>query len=92
MKINISSRIFIIIILLISLFALSSYYSFIRENLEYPSYETILSSDYPINKVVYVEGSVIKINSDGYYIIHNYNNHEIIFNVLGQSPAGLVTM
>jgi hypothetical protein len=90
MKINISSRIFIIIILLISLFALSSYYSFEHEkNLEYPSYETILSSDYPINKVVYVEGSVIKINSDGYYIIHNYNNHEIIFNVLGQSPAGL---
>ncbi len=90
MKINVPSRIFIISILLISLTVLSLYYSFeYKKTLEYPSYETILSSNYPLNQVVYVEGSITEINQDGYYIIDSYNNRDIIFKVRGQSPAGL---
>lgn len=90
MKISASSRIFIISILLVSLTVLCLYYSLeYKKTLNYPSYETILSSDYPLNQVVYVEGSITEINPDGYYIIDSYNNHDIIFKVLGQAPAGL---
>lgn len=90
MKINASSRIFIISILLIGLIGLCLFYSFEhKENLKYPSYETILSSDYPINQVVYVEGSITEINQNEYYITENYKGHDVIFKVLGPSPAGL---
>lgn len=90
MKTNVSLRIFIISILLIGLIILCLYYSFEYEkNREYPSYETIFSSDYPLNQTVYVEGSITEISRDGYYITDNYEGHDIIFKVSGQSPAGL---
>lgn len=90
MKISTSSRIFIIIILFISLTVLCLYYSSeYKKHLEYPSYESILSSDYPLNQLVYIQGSIIKMEADGYYIYNNYNGHDVIIKVLGQSPAGL---
>ena len=90
MKIDASSRIFIVSILIIGLIILCLFYSFeYKKNLKHPSYETILSSDYPLNQVVYVEGSITEINQDGYYIRDNYHNRDIIFKVSGQSPAGL---
>lgn len=90
MKISTSSRIFIIAILFISLTALCLYYSSeYKKHLEYPSYESILSSDYPLNQLVYIQGSIIKMEADGYYIYNNYNGHDVIIKVLGPSPAGL---
>lgn len=90
MKISTSSRIFIIAILFISLTVLCLYYSSeYKKHLEYPSYESILSSNYPLNQLVYIQGSIIKMEADGYYIYNNYNGHDVIIKVLGQSPAGL---
>jgi len=90
MKINVSSRIFLICILFISLTVSCLYYSSeYKKHLEYPSYESILSSDYPLNQLVYIQGSIIEIDSDGYYIINNYNGHNVIIKVLGKSPAGI---
>jgi hypothetical protein len=90
MKIDASSRIFIVSILIIGLIVLCLFYSFeYKKTLKYPSYEAILSSDYPLNQVVYVEGTITEINQDEYYITDNYHDRDIIFKVLGQSPAGL---
>lgn len=90
MKITTSLRICIISILLISLTALCLYYSSeYTKHLEYPSYETILSSNYPLNQMVYIKGSIIEIDSDGYYIFDTYNSQHVIFKILGPSPGGL---
>ena len=90
MTINASLWIFILSILLIILTVLCLYHSSEYKNhLEYPSIETILSSEYPLNQMVYIKGSIIEINSDGYYILDIYNGQQVTFKVSGKSPAGL---
>lgn len=68
---------------------LCSYYSFeSNKNLEYPSYDAILTY-YPVGEVVHVQGSIIEINSDSYYIIDKYHGQKVSMRIKGDLSAHL---
>ena len=92
LKMEVSSkfkRVSIILILATILVFINYYYALEANNhLIYPSYGAILSN-YPVGEVVYIQGSVIEIDSNGYSIIERYHNQPVVMHVAGELPGEL---
>lgn len=56
------------------------YYEYHEDNLKYPSTGAILS-DYPEGSLVFISGSVVRPNNNGFYLRDGYN-HDIIYKVI----------
>ncbi|BDZ71633.1 hypothetical protein [Methanobacterium petrolearium] len=79
---EIKQRLIIGIILIIALATLCTYYAtHYEEHLKYPSYRAILS-DYPLQEVVNVGGTVTKVDADGFLIKENYHGQIITMKIL----------
>jgi hypothetical protein len=86
---NLKTRIFIGILILTLIVTLCAYYaSEYENNLEHPSYGTILS-DYPEGEVVRVYGTVVRNYPGGYEIQQIYNDQLVTMQVDSESPVAL---
>jgi len=82
-------KIILICILGTILVSLSHYYALeANQHTQYPSYRAILDN-YPLGEVVYVQGSVTEIDSEGYFIIEKYHSQSIVMHVSGELPGEL---
>ena len=82
-----SKRIILICILGTILVSLSYYHALeANQHRQYPSYRDILEN-YPLGEVVYVQGSITEIDSEGYFIIEKYHSQNIVMHVSGELPG-----
>ena len=82
-------RIAMILILGTMIISINYYYGIeSNKHLNYPSYGAILDY-YPVGELVYIQGSVIEMDSSGYTIVDKYHNQPVIINVSGKFPGKL---
>ena len=86
---SISNRLIAASFLILVLSALFIYYS---ENYEtqaqYPSTRTVLS-DYPEGKMISVDGDVIAVYEDGFYLEDDYQGENVTYNVISSSKVDM---